>query len=262
MTRHHPDAPAAFLAAIIADPANDGPRMLYADWLEEQGDAARAELIRVQCELATRPDDPLKMWDVGHHTDAGWAIQKRCEALRRRESALLDVAAAQDWFPFPASVVDEWWWRRGFVEEVRMPWSCEGIAAILAAAPVTRVVLTTWPDAYPLGRDRRVAWFHPDVPNGREPRTQQLPAFIFNLLDGYENRGASPTRVKWYNTRAEADTALRLALAANWPQVKTWRLPNVANRRQPRDEGSWGRHPDHAQAVMQHGVANATDWPL
>jgi len=42
-----------FLAAIRANPDEDGPRLVYADWLEETGtDEAKAELIRVQCKLA------------------------------------------------------------------------------------------------------------------------------------------------------------------------------------------------------------------
>src|SRR5262245_47849809 len=45
----------AFLDAIRADPDDDTPRLVFADWLDEHGDAdarARAELMRVQCELA------------------------------------------------------------------------------------------------------------------------------------------------------------------------------------------------------------------
>src|SRR5260370_37026404 len=41
-----------FLRAIDENPDDDGPRLVYADWLEEHGDTARAEVIRVQCELA------------------------------------------------------------------------------------------------------------------------------------------------------------------------------------------------------------------
>ncbi len=40
----------SFLAEVIADPDNDIPRLIYADWLEEQG-SPRGEFIRVQCEL-------------------------------------------------------------------------------------------------------------------------------------------------------------------------------------------------------------------
>jgi uncharacterized protein (TIGR02996 family) len=43
---------AAFLAAIRAEPDDDTHRLVYADWLEENGHPARAEFIRVQCELA------------------------------------------------------------------------------------------------------------------------------------------------------------------------------------------------------------------
>ena len=38
----------AFLQAIIENPDDDAPRLLYADWLEERGDP-RGEFIRVQC---------------------------------------------------------------------------------------------------------------------------------------------------------------------------------------------------------------------
>jgi uncharacterized protein (TIGR02996 family) len=47
----------AFLNTIAASPADDGPRLVYADWLEEQGDADRAEFIRLQIDLARTEDD-------------------------------------------------------------------------------------------------------------------------------------------------------------------------------------------------------------
>lgn len=37
-----------FLAAIVANPDDDTLRLVYADWLEERGDADRAEFIRLQ----------------------------------------------------------------------------------------------------------------------------------------------------------------------------------------------------------------------
>lgn len=40
------------LAEIMASPEDDVPRLIFADWLEEHGDEARAEFIRVQVELA------------------------------------------------------------------------------------------------------------------------------------------------------------------------------------------------------------------
>lgn len=50
---------AAFLAEIHADPYDDTVRLVYADWLEEQGDV-RSEYLRLECELnGLRPGDAL-----------------------------------------------------------------------------------------------------------------------------------------------------------------------------------------------------------
>ena len=43
--------PPEMLQAIVADPDNSLPRLVFADWLDEQGDP-RGELIRVEAELA------------------------------------------------------------------------------------------------------------------------------------------------------------------------------------------------------------------
>jgi uncharacterized protein (TIGR02996 family) len=39
----------AFLRAIADAPEDDAPRLVYADWLDERGEAARAEYLRVEC---------------------------------------------------------------------------------------------------------------------------------------------------------------------------------------------------------------------
>jgi uncharacterized protein (TIGR02996 family) len=38
----------AFVRDVIENPEDNAPRLIYADWLEENGDPARAELIRLQ----------------------------------------------------------------------------------------------------------------------------------------------------------------------------------------------------------------------
>jgi uncharacterized protein (TIGR02996 family) len=49
----------AFIRRIQANPDEDGPRLIFADWLDEQGDS-RGEFIRLQCALASLSfDDPL-----------------------------------------------------------------------------------------------------------------------------------------------------------------------------------------------------------
>jgi uncharacterized protein (TIGR02996 family) len=71
----------ALLAAIYANPLDDAPRLVYADWLDERGGAAnsaRAEFIRVQCELALLP-----------------AYDPRVPALQARQTELLAAHRAR-----------------------------------------------------------------------------------------------------------------------------------------------------------------------
>src|SRR5829696_5418855 len=45
--------------SILESPDDDAPRLVYADWLDEHGDADRAEFIRLQIRLARMDrDDP------------------------------------------------------------------------------------------------------------------------------------------------------------------------------------------------------------
>jgi len=48
---------AALWRAVVADPHDDAPRLILADWLEERTQPERAEFIRVQCRLATLDED-------------------------------------------------------------------------------------------------------------------------------------------------------------------------------------------------------------
>ena len=85
----------ALLAAILAHPAEDTPRLMYADWLDEHGEHARAEFIRVQCGLARYPAGE----SARHHPVCLGPRSPRCRwcDLRRRERELWD-AHAREWF--------------------------------------------------------------------------------------------------------------------------------------------------------------------
>src|SRR5689334_877857 len=48
---------ATFLAAIREAPADDAPRLIFADWLDDHGQAERAELIRAQVRAAKLEED-------------------------------------------------------------------------------------------------------------------------------------------------------------------------------------------------------------
>jgi len=62
---------AALYAGILAHPDEDARRLVYADYIEEHGDRARAEFIRLQCRLAT-----MNEWDEGYT-----AADARCRRL-------------------------------------------------------------------------------------------------------------------------------------------------------------------------------------
>src|SRR5262245_44983871 len=92
--------PASFLEEIIARPDDDTPRLVCADWFEDNGDPDRAEFIRAQIERAKLAP--------GDDRDA---------ELRDREEALL-TAHRPRWDGPLSDLACETVYRRGFVEAV------------------------------------------------------------------------------------------------------------------------------------------------
>jgi uncharacterized protein (TIGR02996 family) len=142
-----------FLQAILESPDDYSPRLLFADWLDEQGDP-RGELIRVQCELASLARDPALPafgywqfgdWDVdlASLTAApAWQFERQSDLLDL-ERRLLDQneetwiaplrgmvgpcpmspGELQDFLERPKRIEEPlygWDFRRGLVEAVRM----------------------------------------------------------------------------------------------------------------------------------------------
>ena len=116
----------AFLEDICGHPEDEATRLIYADWLDDRDDPARAEFIRVQVELRkTAPDDD-------RHDD-----------LVRREEALLQEHEGGWRAELPALEGVNWEdFSGGFVEAVFVN-SVEVFlrrsAAIFAAAPIRRL---------------------------------------------------------------------------------------------------------------------------
>ncbi len=115
---------ADFLKEILAAADDDVPRLVYADWLDEQGDP-RGEFIRVECLLAQLPVDD----------DRRWALETRGDLLRRQ--------FAKGWAGPLRHLVTDWRFRRGFVEHVtiRADRFLEHAAELFAAAPIKSVRL-------------------------------------------------------------------------------------------------------------------------
>jgi uncharacterized protein (TIGR02996 family) len=59
----------ALLRAILDSPEDDAPRLVYADWLEEHGEPARAEFIRLQIELARRPAEEDRRLELAERAE-------------------------------------------------------------------------------------------------------------------------------------------------------------------------------------------------
>lgn len=95
----------AFIQAIREAPDDNAPRLIYADWLEEQGGAARAaraDFIRIQCRLDELPDDD--------------------PARDRLEDEATDLLAEYEaeWTQLLHGIAEDWRFVRGFLEHIRI----------------------------------------------------------------------------------------------------------------------------------------------
>jgi uncharacterized protein (TIGR02996 family) len=93
-----------FLRSIDEAPDDDATRLIYADWLEDYGDPARAEFIRAQVSLARLPQWAPERFDLE---------ERSLDLLAEHRTRWL--ARLPEW-------ARGWWWefRRGLPEFVRL----------------------------------------------------------------------------------------------------------------------------------------------
>jgi uncharacterized protein (TIGR02996 family) len=142
----------AFLADICANPDDDTPRLVFADWLTERdglGDSMRAEFIRVQCRLAAL-DAVRPLITLPSQLDRFVNVY----ALLQRERQLLSQVrdcCHEEWCSWAEAVgqLPLWWhaweFRRGFVECITLKaadW-CRYAERLLATQPIREITLTT-----------------------------------------------------------------------------------------------------------------------
>jgi uncharacterized protein (TIGR02996 family) len=113
----------SLLQAVCADPEDIDLRLVYSDWLTDQGDP-RGDFIRVQVRLA------------------GSLSAAETYRLRQRERELLQRHAVE-WLGRGMSRLKRWIFRRGFVEEIelRADTFLKDGCELLAREPVTSVRL-------------------------------------------------------------------------------------------------------------------------
>jgi uncharacterized protein (TIGR02996 family) len=104
-------AEAALTAAVVSTPDDDLPRLVFADWCDENGEPERAEFIRLQCALA-RPDgltaDRLIELRIREKVMLSAHGERWLEPLRRKGEPLFSQKSHGQF-------------HRGFVEVVWMP---------------------------------------------------------------------------------------------------------------------------------------------
>lgn len=139
------DTGTQLLRAIIAQPAEDTPRLVYADYLDENGEPERAEFIRIDVERHRRWPNFARVCEAdrpGAYPDAADLAAVESRLMELVESIGIDALLGRErfqWDFWSPGVI------RGFVESLSMPaadW-LECADAILASHPVERVTLTT-----------------------------------------------------------------------------------------------------------------------
>jgi uncharacterized protein (TIGR02996 family) len=193
----------AFLADILASPKDDTLRLIYADYLEEQGKTDRADLIRVQIRLAEI--ERLIPTQVAFHS-----LLLERDRLIHRQERLLTPSLFWDWFvgshtPLariwpgsPAVRIDqgiceigyfegdsqpESWHlsiRRGFIEKVSLPQSAwlKWGRTLVGWQPLTRVDLS---DKSPRAIHPKVCWRVYEKEFNR-PASHHLDLVIYSFL--------------------------------------------------------------------------------
>lgn len=213
------------LHAILAHPEDDAPRLVYADWLEERGQAERAELIRVQCEIVREESYPGDRWcaEAGGKLLRGVADCYKCRpcCLRRRQDELLKANYPPNhwlWAGEPLREIPSaaYTFRRGFVADVALTLAdwCRHGARLVQQTPLTRVRIS---DREPLHHSNSVGpfawWVDVDIDPDDDDKSD-LPRDLFELLAGghYVRNGViyrQPRRE--YDTLADAHDDLSAA---------------------------------------------------
>jgi uncharacterized protein (TIGR02996 family) len=116
------DLAGAFLSDIATNPEDDTPRLVYADWLDENGDPERAAFIRAQCRLER----------IGRYDLERYDLEGEVERLLAKNK--------EKWLAPLAGITTEVEFARGFPDGITL--SAEDFArkgeAAFAAAPTLR----------------------------------------------------------------------------------------------------------------------------
>ncbi len=192
------DMELAFRRDIIANPADDAPRLIFADWLEDHGRPERAQFIREQVELVGKWSGLCLKRPLATEEAEPLSICCRPCDLKISTNLILQVNGHWDCLPFPcyplvyglphANPRFYRMFRRGFVHTVRCElnsWLTHGGPRIVREHPVECVLISNRrPVADPPKRNHRWYWRSPGS-NELVLGDATLPVPIFNLLKNH-----------------------------------------------------------------------------
>ena len=138
-----------FLRAILDDPLSSSLRLIFADWLEEEGQGARAEFIRVQCEAARLLDSGA----VTSHEILEHPLQARMMELCRQYPNMPVPTPLRHLLRDMTDVL--WHSRRGFVERISTTQYSflENAEELASLTPLLQVQLSDRePEPFPNGK--------------------------------------------------------------------------------------------------------------
>jgi uncharacterized protein (TIGR02996 family) len=118
------DERAAQLWRVIAEPGDDTHRLNYAAACERDGDAARAEFVRVQVALGAHERAVGRKGFIDADLGDGFILFSKREAMKAREWDLLSEHW-REWFNRPGHVrlPERDNWSRGFVSRLTCSWA-------------------------------------------------------------------------------------------------------------------------------------------
>lgn len=188
----------ALLAAILANPADDLPRLVFADWMEENGQPERAEFIRIKSpKIATRYfSTKYGRFMLGEaKSQLAGAIPKSWSLWLNRDPEVYPIVSNRQ-------VPESWWascgdchftasstpflvaFRHGFIDAVAagLLHLKKVLPDVVRVAPVTRVCVINhfFGDRYDTGDES--AWDEPGQPRVIRQWVDLLPEGVWSRL--------------------------------------------------------------------------------
>lgn len=199
---------------ILGNPDDDVPRLIAADWLEDNGHPQRAEFIRVQIQLHNLDKNLMVQWqNLIDRQNKLWVESDRGNSWKLIDSVVGEFSPV-GWnhclsLSDPTTLGNRAVYRRGFIDQVHATFDDldECLSKIVKRHPITRVSVSNKEADHE--ENNRFHWY---LAAGDYDDPDAIPTDVFDAMTDYLEPGSSGLVEKTYRTRADADLALSEAL--------------------------------------------------